>query len=423
MKTYTCNKNNKALRWIYLGTGTLVMLFAGVIYAWTILKAPLAEEFGFSSTTLTVNYTLTFCFFCAGGITNGRVRSKIKLWIRLITGGFLVLLGFFLASRMQSAGMLYLGYGILGGFGIGVIYNNIVSELTLWFPERQGLCSGVLMMGFGASAMLLGNAIQIMIEKETILWRGTYIILGMAIFLAAIIAAIVIRPAEAGTKDAGGNAGLHDDANLRPSQMVRTGNFWRVFLRAICIGSSGGVIINFSRELSLSLGATVALATTVVGLLSICNGIGRLVIGFLFDILKYKKTLWLSNILSVLGLALNLFAYLSTNVTIFVIGAIVTGLAYGAATTIASAITADFFGAKYFSQNFSVMNITLVVSSIVSICCSLLLDHFGRYLELLLLLAAMMILGCILTFFIKKESKPQSNGEFKAALQEGKQEV
>ena len=407
MKTYTCNKENKALRWIYLGIGTFVMLFAGVIYAWTILKAPLAEEFGFSSTVLTVNYTLTFCFFCIGGIINGRLRAKVKLRLRLLAGGIAVFLGFFLASRMESAAVLYLGYGILGGFGIGVIYNNIVSELTLWFPERQGLCSGVLMMGFGASAMLLGNTIQTMINKADISWRGTYVILGAVIFFAAIIASIIIRPAETAKASAGkkSNEETEKVLDLKPGQMVKTSLFWMIFFRGICIGSSGGVIINFSRELSLSLGATVALATTIVGLLSICNGIGRLVIGFLFDILKYKKTLWLSNVLTVLGLALNLFAYLSTNVTIFVIGAVVTGLAYGSATTISSAIIADFFGAKYFSQNFSVMNITLVVSSIISIVCSLLLDHFGRYLELLLLLGGMIILGCILTLFIRKETK------------------
>ena len=58
-------------RWLYLITGVISMLFAGIIYAWSILKAPLAVEFGWNPAELALNFTIMMCFFCVGGILSG----------------------------------------------------------------------------------------------------------------------------------------------------------------------------------------------------------------------------------------------------------------------------------------------------------------------------------------------------------------
>lgn len=397
------NLKNRNKRWAYLALCTVVMLFAGVIYAWSILKAPLAEEFGFSSTVLSVNFTLTFCLFCLGGIVNGRIRDRATVRVRLLLAAACILVGFFIASVMRGALMLYLGYGVLAGFGIGIVYSNVVAEMTLWFPDRQGLCSGILMMGFGASAMLLGSTTQHLIDMPTVGWRRTYLLLGVVIAAVTVAAAVLFRSAPPAEPRA---AGAAEDENrklqLPPSKMVRTLSFWSIFLRAICAGCAGSVLINFARELSLTIGASVALATAVVGILSVCNGLGRLLCGLAFDLLGYKKTLWSSNGISLAAILLTIISYTVGSVPLFVTASVLTGISYGTMTTISSAIVADFYGTKYFAQNFSLMNFTLVATSLMVIVCSAFLDLFGGYMPAFLLLLGLLLIGCILTFFIRK---------------------
>ena len=65
------------IRWLYLFIGILAMLFAGVIYAWSILKAPLTEHFGWNASQLSLNFTITMICFCLGGVLGGILAKKI----------------------------------------------------------------------------------------------------------------------------------------------------------------------------------------------------------------------------------------------------------------------------------------------------------------------------------------------------------
>jgi OFA family oxalate/formate antiporter-like MFS transporter len=77
--------DKKIMRWPYLLLGAVGMLFAGIIYAWSILKAPLAENFGWSVSALALNFTMTMCFFCIGGLISGVLLGRLspKLLIAL----------------------------------------------------------------------------------------------------------------------------------------------------------------------------------------------------------------------------------------------------------------------------------------------------------------------------------------------------
>ena len=68
-----------SVRWVYLVIGVVAMLFAGVLYAWSILKAPLATEFGWGAANLALNFTLAMSFFCIGGLLGARISKGIGL--------------------------------------------------------------------------------------------------------------------------------------------------------------------------------------------------------------------------------------------------------------------------------------------------------------------------------------------------------
>ena len=111
-------------RWAYLALGIAALLFAGVIYAWSILKTPLAETFGWSGQALALNYTLTMWCFCLGGFGGGLLGKRLGSRICLLLAALLAGGGFVLASRLSGGSVLplYLSYGGMGGLGIGLAY-------------------------------------------------------------------------------------------------------------------------------------------------------------------------------------------------------------------------------------------------------------------------------------------------------------
>ena len=146
-------------RWFLLAAAVVAMLFAGIIYAWSILKVPFAEDFGWQAEQLSLNFTFTMCSFCLGGLLGSFLSRKIGVKLSsiisaLLAGGGMALTGFLDGKNIV---MLYITYALLAGLGIGIAYNVIISTVTAWFLDKKGLCTGALMMGFGASSLILGN--------------------------------------------------------------------------------------------------------------------------------------------------------------------------------------------------------------------------------------------------------------------------
>lgn len=163
-------KNNLSARWGILTVGVLAMLFAGIIYAWSILKAPLASELGYQSPALALNFTLTMSFFCIGGLISSFFVRKIGTKYTLMLAGAMAGIGFVLSSFLTegNVGLLYLTYAFLSGLGIGIAYIVIISTVNAWFPDKRGTSSGALMMGFGTSSLVLGNAADALFRSQRI---------------------------------------------------------------------------------------------------------------------------------------------------------------------------------------------------------------------------------------------------------------
>ena len=183
-----------SVRWAYLALGVVAMLFAGVLYAWSILKAPLAADFGWRASELALNFTLAMSFFCIGGLLGAQLSKRKGHRIALVIAGVLSAAGFLLTAALQGASVLtlYVTYGVLAGTGIGIAYNVVIATVSTWFPDQKGLCSGCLMMGFGASALVLGNGADALF-KSALGWRATYGILGVAICLVLVLAGLLLR--------------------------------------------------------------------------------------------------------------------------------------------------------------------------------------------------------------------------------------
>lgn len=403
-------KNSINKRWFYLATGVFTMLFSGVLYAWSILKIPFKESFGWSDSVLAFNFTLTMCFFCLGAFFGSLICKKIGPKITLFIAGALVAVGFVSTGLLKEnlSYLIYLTYAILAGTGIGISYNVVVSTVCSWFPDKKGFCSGCLMMGFGISTLLLGNIISILFENPAFGWSKTYTLIGAVIGAVLIVAGIILQlpskdvvfPAAKARKSTSKES--FEVRDFSTAEMLKSFTFWRAFAFMAFITAVGNSVISFARDLVISVDATPALATTLVGVLSVCNGFGRILTGAVYDALGRRTTMLAANILTIFAAGITLLAVTMHSLPVCIIGLCLTGLSYGSCPTMTSAFTSSFYGQKYFSVNYSLTNFNLIVAAFIANFSNSLLISSGGYTAPFIMLLILAVCALGLNFSIKK---------------------
>lgn len=356
-------------RWRYLLPSMAVMLVMGVLYAWSILKAPFAQEFSWTAGQLGANFTLTISVFSIGVFVGGRQIHRLGEKPLLMMSAALVLIGFGGCSLLsgRSIAALYLLYGCVSGFGIGVAYNVIVSATLSWFDDVRGLCSGLLMMCFGISTLLLGACASSLFQS--IGWRVTFRMMGgvMAIALFALAWLLKSKP------------GYHPEKADTKTDVYRRPSFWLFCFYTVALAAGASMVISFSLDISLAIGASGELAAALVGVLAVCNGLGRLVCGFLSDRLPMKRVMVLAGFLAVAAACALLYAVLAHAVPAGVAGMCVTGVAYGFSPTIMSGFVAKTYGMEHFSMNFSLASFTLIPSSFSAAIGGVIVTNTGSF--------------------------------------------
>ena len=390
-------------RWFYLLIGMVGLLFAGVIYAWSILKTPLADTFGWSASALAMNFTLTMCCFCLGGILASVLRRRLSVRAVLLLSAVMSGAGFLLTSRLSGGSIvpLYVSYGVLGGLGIGMAYTVVLSAVNPWFPDKKGLCAGALMMSFGISSLLLGQFASWMIGSGPDGWRTAFVVLAAGIAAALVLCAAFLRvpgritvPAQTGKSPAG--------RDYTSGEMLRRSSFWRFFLYCILVASVGNTLISFARDLALSMGMTAALAATMVGVLSVCNGLGRILCGLVYDGLGQRKAMLMANAMAILGPALILGALALDSYPLGIAGMCVAGLSYGCCPTISAAFVSNFYGMKHYASNYSLSNTMLIPASFVATLASVLLSASHSYTLPFVMLLVFAAVGLLLNLSLRR---------------------
>ena len=139
-----------------------------------------------------------------------------------------------------SPATLYLGFGILCGLGAGFAYNAVMSTMSLWFPDKQGLISGILLMGFGLSSFIIGKVFAAVTPSDgTDKWQATFRVLGIIIVIVMVICSFFFVKPEAGYNPGAGSAKAK--AVREPACEVNTGkngNYADVLV-LLYLGNSG----------------------------------------------------------------------------------------------------------------------------------------------------------------------------------------
>lgn len=395
---------NKLNRWVYAIVGVVVLLMAGLIYAWSIMSKSIgASRPDWTAAQLSLTFTIVMAAFCVGGLIGGILSKKVQPRIYIILAGILMFAGFFVASLTQnSPAMLYLGFGVLCGLGAGFAYNGIMGTVCAWFPDKQGLISGILLMGFGLSSFIVGKIFAAVAPADgTDAWSATYKLMGIIILVVMLVCSLfVVRPGSDFVPPASQKkkAVREPALDVNTAAMVKMPCFWLMYIWAIMVSAAGLALVGQASGIATQVGTGVADGTiaTVVGLISIMNGIGRVIYGALYDKKGYKLTMIVDMVSFLLASGILVLALTSGSFMLIILGFLVGGFAYGGVTPMQSAVISDFFGRTYYSVNFSVIVTNLLIGSFASTIAGKLYDMSQSYMSTIF----MMILVTVISFVV-----------------------
>ncbi|MDY5359381.1 MAG: MFS transporter [Collinsella sp.] len=358
-----------------LAVSTALLLFLGLIYAYSVLLAPLKIEFGWSVAQMTLVFALSICSFTLGSLAVGPLVRAKKNTVALVAGAAMLAAGFLgtaLASGASALYAAYASYGIAASFGIGWVYNVVIPTVTSWFPDRCGFAQGVCLMGFGAGGFVLGPlAAQL---YSLLPWRAT--LMGFVVIFATLVAgsALALKaPTDdeasrlaaraAGAGEAASD--VSDDRFVSSSKMLRTPTFWLLYAFLFMLGSIGMGITGIGRELPLSLGASDLAAAVVIGFVNVGSGVGRLSCGIALDRLGRHKTMRIIGCGGTVAPLVMIASLLSGSLAVQAVACLLTGMSWGAAVVTMPFVSRTEWGQANMAQNMAVVNTYSIFASLV----------------------------------------------------------
>ena len=396
-------------------TGFILLIFLGMIYAWSIFIRPLEAEFGWLRSQTSLIFTISMIGFCVGNLAAGQITPKTSPKVSILIAAVVIGIGFIASSFTSSLPWIYISYGVACGFAVGIGANTILSTTLKWFADRQGVASGALLMGFGFGSMVLSPFVTMLLN--TIGWRKTFFVLGIIFSVLLVIGAMIIKNpskefSEALVEKARKN-NVISSKDFETKEMLRTPSFWLFFAWVILIGAGSLALISnavpaASDILVVTMGEAEAVmaATAAMGMISTFNGLGRLAFGVIWDKKGYKVSLFIISAAYGISMAACAAATMMLNISLLVVGFIILGMTYGGSMSATSAMIGSFFGTKYYSINYACATCNLIVAaSIGPTLIGWLRTSSGSYLSSFLVILGLSICALACSFFIWKPEK------------------
>jgi OFA family oxalate/formate antiporter-like MFS transporter len=352
-------------RWWRVIGALLMNLSLGSLYAWSIFVAPLEKEFGWDRAQTSWVFTIAIFVFGTSFVVAGRIQDKLGPFRISLIGAIFVGSGLVLASFTSNLTWIYLTLGVLLGIGNGFGYATPIPVLSKWFPDKRGLAVGLAVAGYGAGSAVLAFVVPPLLKSSG--WRGTFLYLGIAYFVATVIASFLLKNPPLGWKPEGWAPAptskvVATAVDYTPSEMVKTKQFPLMWI-AYCLGASAGLmtisqLVPFAK--SVGLPATAATLTLLIAAFG--NATGRILSGAISDKIGRLQTLRLMILLSAI-----LMPVIANVTDLFFVYVLIFGVYYcfGTLLSVFPSTTADFFGTKNLGVNYGWIFTAYAIAGVV----------------------------------------------------------
>ncbi|MEU8474210.1 L-lactate MFS transporter [Streptomyces hygroscopicus] len=348
-------------RWLIPPAALAIHFSIGQAYAWSVFKIPLEDSLDISGTASALPFQIGILVLGLSAAFGGTlVEKKGPRWAMFValvafSSGFLIAA---LGVATRNYWLVVLGYGGIGGVGLGIGYIAPVSTLMKWFPDRPGMATGTAIMGFGGGALIASPWSTEMLSafgSDTSGIAQAFLVHGLAYAVFMSLGVVLIRVPPEGWRPAGwtprDDAGkkLVTTANVSARNAVRTPQFWLLWV-VLCMNVTAGIgilekaapmIQDFFHGSDSPVSATAA--TGFVALLSLANMAGRFVWSSVSDLVGRKNVYRLYLGAGAL-LYLTIMLEKDSSTALFVASTMVILSFYGGGFATAPAYLKDLFG-------------------------------------------------------------------------------
>lgn len=284
-------------RWLIALSAIGIHISIGSVYAYSVMTNPVKDIFDVEGSTIKWAFKLAIFFLGMSAAFLGPWVEKVGPRVSGTTAGLFYgigILGSGLAVYLESLALFYACYGVIGGIGLGLGYITPVSTLVKWFPDKRGLATGMAIMGFGFSALIFGPVMQTLFETVGI--SNAFYVLGIVYMILILASARYIERPPVGYMPFGyslenaGNAKA-DISNITSKEALRSKRFYYIWIMMFINITCGiAIIAAASPMVQEKLSYTPMQAATVVGLIGVFNGLGRILWSGLSDYLGRPNT-------------------------------------------------------------------------------------------------------------------------------------
>src|SRR5512135_2934359 len=357
-------------RWMVPPAALCVHLCIGQAYAFSVFNLPMTKLVGISQSAPTdwkltqLGWIFSIAIFFLGvssavfgrWVEEGGPRKAMFTAALCWAGGF-VLSAF--GVYLHNLWIVYLGYGVLGGFGLGIGYISPVSTLIKWFPDRPGMATGMAIMGFGGGAFIASPlSVWLMHQLSTDTHVGvaeTFIVLGVVYFCFMMVGAALVRLPAPGWAPAGYKAPATAQKLITKNDVfvydaLKTPQFWFIWW-ILCLNVTAGIgVLGQASAMSQEMfpgHITPVAAAGFVGLMSLFNMGGRFFWASTSDYIGRKNTYFVFFVLGTVLYALVPWTGSIGSVALFVSAFLVIISMYGGGFATVPAYLRDIFGTRY----------------------------------------------------------------------------
>jgi MFS transporter, OFA family, oxalate/formate antiporter len=344
-------------RWWIAFAGILLQMALGAVYAWSVFRVPLAKQFHWTISEVTLTFTIAIMVLGFASFFGGLWLKRVGPRVVALTGGALYGCGVFLASFSEHGlWWLYLTYGVIGGVGLGFAYIVPISVLVKWFPDRRGLMTGIAVGGFGAGALVTAPVATRLIQSVGVLHTFAY--LGIAFFVISVASGYFMENPPEGWQPEGWTPkekqqGQTSAKDLTLGGALKTWQWWALWALLFLNTSAGISIISQEAPMFQELAKVTAIvAAGMVGVVSIGNALGRVFWAWASDTMGRRVTF---AVMFILQIALFWFLpSLHSAGAVTTVGFIIL-MCYGGGFGTMPAFAADYFGSANVGSIYGLM--------------------------------------------------------------------